>query len=61
MASVMDPSDPDVRAEAARSREILVELGATPFVERVDTALSRPPRERMEVSAMAESDDRTRV
>jgi hypothetical protein len=41
MASLLDPANPDVRAAAERSREILVRLGAAPFVERLDAALSR--------------------
>ena len=41
MAMLLDPANPEVRAAAQRSREILVRLGATPFVERLDAALSR--------------------
>jgi class 3 adenylate cyclase/tetratricopeptide (TPR) repeat protein len=43
MATVLDPADPKVRAVAARTREILERLGAKPFIERLDAALSRSP------------------
>jgi hypothetical protein len=39
MALLLDPSDPDVRAAAEASREILVRLGAAPFIERLDAAV----------------------
>jgi hypothetical protein len=41
MAIRLDPADPDVRAAADSSRDILVRLGAMPFVERLDGALRR--------------------
>ena len=41
MATLLDPVHPEVRAAAERSRGILVRLGAVPFVERLDAALSR--------------------
>ena len=61
MATLMDPSDPDVRAEAERSREILVDLGATPFVERLDEALARGAAHRAATPPLvgAEAHDRT--
>ena len=43
MATLLDPANPEVRAAAERSREILVRLGATPFVERLEAALARDP------------------
>ncbi len=43
MASLLDPSEPEVRAAAERSREILVRLGARPFIERLDAAMARGP------------------
>ena len=51
MATVLDPSDPEVVAAAETARSTLVGLGATPFVERLDAALARsrpaePARER---------------
>jgi hypothetical protein len=57
----VDPADPEVRTEAARSREILVELRATPFVERLDTALARGARDRAPAATTAESADRAPV
>jgi tetratricopeptide (TPR) repeat protein len=41
MATVLDPSDPHVRAVAQSTREILVRLGAQPFIERLDSAMAR--------------------
>jgi tetratricopeptide (TPR) repeat protein len=41
MATLLDPVDPEVRAAADRSRQILVRLAAKPFVERLDAAISR--------------------
>lgn len=40
MATLLDPGDPDVRAAAGRSREILVRLEAAPFIERLDAAMA---------------------
>ncbi len=45
MAQLLDPSAPNVRAAAERSREILVRLGARPFIVRLDAALARSPGE----------------
>jgi hypothetical protein len=42
MATVLDPGDPEVRAAADTARQILVGLGARPFVERLEAALARP-------------------
>ena len=41
MASLLDPADPEVRAAADAAREILVRLGAAPFIARLDAALAR--------------------
>ncbi|MEO8463618.1 MAG: hypothetical protein ABI555_10415, partial [Chloroflexota bacterium] len=41
MATLLDPSQPEVQAAAAASREILVRLGAAPFIERLDAAMGR--------------------
>ena len=41
MATVLDPTDPEVRAAGEAAREILVRLRAVPFVERLDAALGR--------------------
>ncbi len=43
MATLLDPAEPDVRAAAGAAREILVRLGATPFIARLDEALARSP------------------
>jgi hypothetical protein len=40
MALLLDPADAEVAAAAGAAREILVGLGAVPFVERLDTAMS---------------------
>ena len=40
MAILLDPADPEVRAAAEAAREILVRLGAAPFIERLDAALA---------------------
>jgi hypothetical protein len=41
MATVLDPSDPEVRAAADTARETLIRLRAQPFVERLDAAMAR--------------------
>jgi len=41
MATVLEPTDPEVRAAAEAAREILVRLGAAPFIARLDAALAR--------------------
>ena len=41
MALLLDPADPEVRAAAESSREILVRLEAMPFIARLDEALGR--------------------
>jgi class 3 adenylate cyclase/tetratricopeptide (TPR) repeat protein len=43
MVSVLDPSQPEVSAAGASTREILVRLGAQPYLERLEAALSRSP------------------
>jgi len=42
MATLLDASEPEVRAAAGSAREILVRLEARPFIARIDTAMSRP-------------------
>jgi tetratricopeptide (TPR) repeat protein len=44
MATLLDPSDPEVGAAAEAAREIFVRLGAAPFIARLDAALSRATR-----------------
>ena len=41
MAMLLDPSEPDVIAAARSAREILVRLGAKPFLARLEAALVR--------------------
>jgi class 3 adenylate cyclase/tetratricopeptide (TPR) repeat protein len=43
MASLLGPSEPEVRAVAERAREILARLGAKPFLERLDSAMAAQP------------------
>jgi hypothetical protein len=43
MATLLDPSDPEVSAAAEASRVILTSLGATPFLKRLDAAMARRP------------------
>ena len=42
MATLLDPSDPEVRAAAESAREVLTRLGARPFLERLEAALAAP-------------------
>jgi class 3 adenylate cyclase/tetratricopeptide (TPR) repeat protein len=41
MATLLDPAEQDVRASAEAAREILDRLGATPFIDMLDTAMAR--------------------
>jgi class 3 adenylate cyclase/tetratricopeptide (TPR) repeat protein len=41
MATLLDPSDSEVRAAAEVAREILVRLEAAPFIARLDAAMAR--------------------
>ncbi len=43
MATLLDPSDPEVREAAAGAREILARLDAAPFIERLDAAMAVAP------------------
>lgn len=42
MATLLDPAEPEVRAATESARGILARLGARPFIERLDAALTRP-------------------
>jgi class 3 adenylate cyclase/tetratricopeptide (TPR) repeat protein len=44
MATVLDPAMPEVQQAAERSRAILTELGAAPFLARLDAELARGGR-----------------
>jgi hypothetical protein len=41
MATLLDPSEPEVQAAAEAAREILVRLRAAPFIARLDAAMAR--------------------
>ena len=41
MATLLDLTDPEVRAAATAAREIMVRLEAAPFVARLDAAMAR--------------------
>ena len=43
MAMILDPNEPEVVAAATVAREALEAMGARPFLERLETALARPP------------------
>ncbi len=52
MVTVMDPSEPRVRAAGLEARERFATIGAKPFVARVDEAMARTePRRTTEVAA----------
>ena len=40
MATLLDPTNPEVRAAAEAAREILVRLEAAPFIARLDAAMA---------------------
>jgi len=42
MATLLDPAEPEVQAAAESARGILARLGARPFLERLNAALTRP-------------------
>jgi len=46
MTSLLDPSEPEVRAAGEAGREILVRLEAAPFLARLDAALARTGSDR---------------
>ncbi len=41
MATLLEPSEPEVRTTAESAREILIRLGAKPFLQRLDAAMAR--------------------
>jgi phage portal protein BeeE len=41
MATLLDPSEPEVRAAVETGREVLVRLRARPFLDRLDAAAGR--------------------
>ena len=61
MASVLDPTEPEVAAAINSTREILERLGAKPYLERLDAAIARerddkPPRPAVRRNEVAVSD-----
>jgi hypothetical protein len=42
MATVLDPTDPEVASAAGSARTTLLRLGATPFLDRLEAATTRP-------------------
>ena len=55
MVTVLDPGRPEVTAAAATARQILEELGAQPFLDRLDKALARPRGEADRAKARAKA------
>jgi hypothetical protein len=41
MATLLEPTDPEVRAATGAAREILIRREAAPFIARLDAALAR--------------------
>jgi len=60
MVSVLDPGQPEVAAAASSAREVLEELGAQPFLDRLETGLSKP-LDRTERSIAAKARQRASV
>jgi len=61
MVTVLDPGRPEVTAAAATARQILEELGAQPFLDRLDKALARPRDEADRAKAPAKARQRASV
>jgi len=55
MATLLDPSNPEVRAAAQSARETLVRLGAKPFLARLDAAIGRRTSAESATTAVGES------
>jgi tetratricopeptide (TPR) repeat protein len=55
MATLLDPSQPEVRTAAESTRQILVRLGAKPFVERLHAAMGRSTSAELSTGRAAES------
>ncbi len=53
MVSLLDPTEPDVRAVAESTRAILERLGAKPYLDRLEAALNRQAAERVPVLSVA--------
>jgi class 3 adenylate cyclase/tetratricopeptide (TPR) repeat protein len=61
MATVLDPSEPEVVAAAAVARQALEAVGAQPFLDRLEAALSRPQDGTERGSAPAKARQRAKV
>jgi hypothetical protein len=61
MATVLDAREPEVQAAAARSREILTNLRAAPFLRRLEVSLARESATSGRVRHEADARDRTAV
>jgi class 3 adenylate cyclase/tetratricopeptide (TPR) repeat protein len=55
MAILLDPAEPEVRAAAESSREILSGLEAAPFLARLEAALAAPQRKAVAAHGVAET------
>jgi len=54
MATLLDPSEPEVRAAAEATRQILVRVGAKPYIARLDAAMGRSTSAEPSTSRAAE-------
>jgi class 3 adenylate cyclase/tetratricopeptide (TPR) repeat protein len=54
MATLLEPSEPEVRTAAESTREILVRLGARPYLERLDAAMGTSTSARRSTSRATE-------
>jgi tetratricopeptide (TPR) repeat protein len=54
MATLLEPSEPEVRTAAESTRQILVRLGAKPFLQRLDAAMGRSTSAQPSTSGAAE-------
>jgi class 3 adenylate cyclase/tetratricopeptide (TPR) repeat protein len=61
MATLLDPNEPEVVAAAAVAREALEAVGAQPFLDRLEAALSRPQDRTERANASAKARQRASV
>jgi hypothetical protein len=54
MATLLEPSEPEVRSAAESASEILMRLGAKPFLQRLDAAMGRSTSAEPSTSKAAE-------
>jgi tetratricopeptide (TPR) repeat protein len=60
MATVLDPAEPEVLATASQARATFEQLGARPFLDRLDAALARP-RDQAELPTTQQARQRASV